>query len=71
MSIFLYENMEIVENGPQFLKMQDFRLRDYIVKGIFIFNRSIVFHVFPCTHSDTVCFVLFGCFFVCLGASIK
>lgn len=57
--------MEIVENGPQFLKMQDFRLGDYIVKGIFIFNGSIVFHVFPCTHSDTV-LVFFLVVFLCV-----
>jgi len=68
LSIFLYENVKVVENSPQFLKMQDFRLRDYIVNGQVYINAllsltealcSMYFHV----HIQTV---VLGCFFVCV-----
>ena len=60
--------MKVVENSPQFLKMQDFRLRDYIVNGQVYINAllsltevlcSMYFHV----HIQTV---VLGWFFVCV-----
>lgn len=60
--------MKVVENSPQFLKMQDFRLRDYIVNGQVYINAllsltealcSMYFHA----HIQTV---VLGCFFVCV-----
>lgn len=65
--------MKIVENGPQFLKMQDFRLRDYTVNGkvyikaVLSLTEALCSMYFP-VHIQTL--FCFG-FFVCLGASIK